>query len=302
MKSILQISSISDLAKNVGFEMHHPLISIVDLSKVRFDFKSGTRVMTDFYQVYLKNYCVNEVIYGRKRLDFKEGNLMCLAPNQVLTVQEQQNFDQDNVGWALFFHPDLVKGTSLWDKFKKYSFFLYEVSETLHLSEKEKNILNECARNIQNELLENIDSYSQNIITSSLEVFLNYCLRYYGRQFITRKSINNNILIKIENFLDSYYKEKKFREKGLLTVKELSEQVSMSPNYMSDLIKKETGMNAQGYIHYYLIEEAKNLLLSSDDSISEIAYNLGFEYPQYFGKLFKRKTKLTPLEYRNSKN
>jgi AraC-like DNA-binding protein len=203
------------------------------------------------------------------------------------------------LGWGLFFHPDLIRATSLNEKLKNYSFFNYEVSEALHLSDKEKNILSECIEKIQTELLENIDVHSQNIIVSTIELLLNYCSRFYGRQMITRSQTNKSIIAQIENILNSYFAETKAKEQGLPTVKFLADNVNLSPSYLSDLLKKETGKNAQEHIHFYLIEEAKNYLINTEKNINEIAYCLGFEYPQYFNKLFKQKTGKTPMEYRS---
>ena len=181
---------------------------------------------------------------------------------------------------------------------KNYSFFSYEIAEALHLSEKEKQILWDCVMKLQLELQENIDIHSQAILVSSLELLLNYCSRFYGRQFITRKNSNNAVVAQIENILSEYFKETDISEKGLPTVKFLADQVNLSPGYLSDLLKKETGKNTQDHIHFYLIEEAKNILLNTNKSVGEIAYSLGFEYPQYFNKLFKKKTGKTPVEFR----
>lgn len=202
-------------------------------------------------------------------------------------------------GWGLFFHPDLIHGTSLGTKMKGYSFFSYETSEALHLSEKEKQTLNDIVHKIDAELSENIDQHSQTLIVSNIELLLNYCTRYYDRQFITRKKANSDLLAKVEDVLSEYFREADLSEKGLPTVKYLADQLHLSPNYLSDLLKRETGMNAQDRIHYHLIEEAKNSLLSSNKSVGELAFSLGFEYPQYFSRLFKSKTGMTPLEYRN---
>ncbi|MDA3615698.1 helix-turn-helix domain-containing protein [Polluticaenibacter yanchengensis] len=204
------------------------------------------------------------------------------------------------MGWGLFFHPDLLRGTSLGSKMKDYTFFSYEIAEALHLSDKEKEILYDCIQKIENELKENIDNHSQTLIVSNIELLLNYCQRYYGRQFITRKSSNSNIIYQIEKLLTDYFKDEKLSEKGLPTVKYLSDKVHLSSGYLSDLLKKETGMNTQDHIHYYIIEEAKNILINTNNSVSEIAYSLGFEYPQYFSKLFKQKTGVTPVEYRTT--
>jgi AraC-like DNA-binding protein len=203
------------------------------------------------------------------------------------------------LGWGLFFHPDLIRATSLNEKIKDYGFFSYEITEALHLSDKEKNILYECVQKIESELKENIDVHSQFIMVSTIELLLNYCSRFYGRQLITRSQSNKKIISQIEAALKQYFSVDLIKEKGIPTVKYLAEQVNLSPSYLSDLLKKETGKNAQEHIHFYLIEEAKNNLINSEKTVSEIAYNLGFEYPQYFNKLFKQKTGQTPMEYRN---
>jgi AraC-like DNA-binding protein len=182
---------------------------------------------------------------------------------------------------------------------KDYSFFTYEISESLHLSDKEKNILYECVQKIHTELQENIDVHSQNIIVSTIELLLNFCSRFYGRQMITRSNTNKSIVSQIEGILHDNFESDEIKEKGIPTVKYLAEKVNLSSGYLSDLLKKETGKNAQEHIHYYLIEAAKNILINSDKTVNEIAYNLGFDYPQYFNKLFKQKTGQTPMEYRN---
>ncbi len=181
---------------------------------------------------------------------------------------------------------------------KNYSFFSYEISEALHLSEKEKQILWDCVMKLQAELQENMDIHSQAIIVSTLELLLNYSSRFYGRQFITRKISNNAVVVQIEKIMSEYFRDNDISEKGLPTVKYLADQANLSPGYLSDLLKKETGKNAQDHIHFYLIEEAKNFLLNTKKSVGEIAYALGFEYPQYFNKLFKKKTGKTPIEFR----
>ena len=182
---------------------------------------------------------------------------------------------------------------------KEYSFFSYDTNEALHLSDKEKHILNDIVQKINVELSENIDKHSQTLIVSNIELLLNYCTRYYDRQFITRKTANSDILTKVEVILTKYFQQADLSEKGLPTVKYLADEVHLSPNYLSDLLKRETGMNTQDRIHYHVIEEAKNLLLISDKTVGELAFSLGFEYPQYFSRLFKAKTGMTPLEYRS---
>lgn len=277
----------------------HPLVAVVDFSMLDEQMEEGTRISCDFYSIMFKNYCANKLRYGRQTYDFQEGSLVCIAPKQVLTMDSEIEKKEDMMGWGLFFHPDLLRGTSLGNKMNDYTFFSYETSEALHLSDKEKQILFDCVQKIESELQENIDTHSQTLLVSNIELLLNYCSRYYSRQFITRKSTNSNTVAQVQTLLKNYFKTEKLQEKGLPTVKYLADNVHLSASYLSDLLKKETGVNAQDHIHYYLIEEAKNVLLNTDNSVSEIAYSLGFEYPQYFSKLFKQKTGQTPIEYRN---
>lgn len=245
-----------------------------------------------------KNRCVNKLKYGLRTYDFQSGSLMCIAPRQIITLAEPDTEGEEVRGWGLFFHPDFIRGASLGKNMKTYSFFGYQTNEALHLSDKEKQNLCEIAQKIDHELSENIDRHSQMLLASNIELLLNYCVRYYDRQFITRTNANKDLLMKVEEFLASYFQTDKLRETGLPSVKQLAEQVHLSPNYLSDMLKRETGMNAQDRIHCYLIEEAKNQLLSTDKSISELAYALGFEYPSYFSRLFKTKTGMTPAEFR----
>ncbi|MFM2037330.1 MAG: hypothetical protein RL432_269 [Bacteroidota bacterium] len=298
MSQLIHLKSIADLSRFLNENDFHPLVAVVDFSQKTDHIEEESRITTDFYSVMFKNYCKSFVTYGRKAIDFNEGSLICMAPNQVITIETEIEPRENPMGWGLFFHPDLIRNTSLNAKMKDYSFFSYEMAEALHLSEKEKQLLYECIVKIQSELKENIDDYSQTIIVSTIELLLNYCSRFYGRQFITRKATNRDILEKVETLLKHYF-SKKTESIGLPTVKYLADAVNLSPGYLGDLLKKETGLNAQEHIHQYIIEEAKNILLNSSQSISEIAFQLGFEYPQYFSRLFKQKTGTTPLEYRN---
>lgn len=280
--------------------VRHPLAAVIDFSKVNEEISADTRVSADFYALIFKNYNRNNIKYGRKLVDFTDGSLICLSPQQVLEMDEDIDASAEMMGWGVFFHPDLIRNTPLHDRMKEYGFFSYEISEALHLSDKEKTILHECVCKIDTELQENIDVHSQAIIVSAIELLLNYCLRFYGRQFITRKTVNHAVAAQVELILSNYFKKSLISEQGLPTVKYLAEKVHLSPNYLSDLLKKETGKNAQDHIHYYLIEEAKSILLSTNHSVGEIAYSLGFEYPQYFNKLFKQKTGKTPVEFRST--
>jgi AraC-like DNA-binding protein len=300
MNNLIHLQSITDLHKLFSLgNSFHPLVTVLDFSKVTENVAEYSKITTDFYSIMFKNYCKNKIKYGRKAIDFQDGNLICIAPNQTIDMDNEEEEREDKMGWGLFFHPDLIRATTLNEKLKDYTFFNYEISEALHLSDKEKGVLYECVQKIQAELQENIDVYSQYIIVSTIELLLNYCSRFYGRQMITRIQNNKLIINQIESILTHYFSANTIQEQGLPTVKYLAEQVHLSPSYLSDLLKKETGKNAQEHIHFYLIEEAKNLLLNSEKNVNEIAYNLGFEYPQYFNTLFKKKTGRTPKEFRN---
>jgi len=297
MGHIIHMQNMTDLLRFFKLEQPvlHPLVAVINFSQVREEITEDTRVSADFYALIFKNYNRNNIKYGRKLVDFTNGSLICLSPQQVLEMDDDFEVVPQMMGWGVFFHPDLIRTTALNDKIKDYSFLTYEVSEALHLSEKEKQILFDCVQKIDAELQENIDVHSQSIIVSGIEMLLNYCSRFYGRQFITRKSSNHTVVTQVEKLLTDYFKTE---HEGLPTVKYLAEHVHLSPNYLSDLLKKETGKNAQDHIHYHVIEEAKTILLNTNKSIGEIAYALGFEYPQYFNKLFKQKTGKTPVEFR----
>ena len=298
MSQLIYLKSIADLSRLLNINDFHPLVAVVDFSQTTDHIQEETRITTDFYSVMFKNYCKSYVTYGRKAIDFNEGSLICMAPNQVINIDNEIEPRENPMGWGLFFHTDLIRNTLLNSKIKEYSFFSYEISEALHLSEKEKQLLFDCIVKIQAELKENIDDYSQTIIVSTIELLLNYCNRFYGRQFITRKATNREILEKVVTILKQHFSAKT-DSIGLPTVKYLADAVNLSPGYLGDLLKKETGLNAQEHIHHFIIDEAKNILLNSNQSVSEIAFKLGFEYPQYFSRLFKQKTGTTPLEYRN---
>lgn len=300
MSTFLHLHTIADAIELFQFDLpaQHPLIAVVDFSKVKGHISEETRISADYYCMMFKNTRQNNIKYGRQAIDFQDGSLICMAPNQVLVMDVDEEASDNLSGWGLFFHPDLISASVLNDQMKDYSFFSYETKESLHLSEKERQILQECVSKIENELQENIDVYSQRIIVSSLELLLNYCTRFYGRQFITRKSSNSTVVSQIEKILRDYY-QNGHQDQGLPTVKYLAGQVHLSSSYLSDLLKKETGKNAQEHIHFYLIQEGKNGLLSTEKSVAEIAYELGFEYPQYFNKLFKQKTGKTPVAFRS---
>ena len=300
MNNIKHIETISEMYRMLPqASVKHPLVAVVDFSKYNEQFNTGMKITLGFYSVMFKNFCANKMKYGQQSYDFLDGSLICMAPRQVISLDDPIKEKIEVSGWGLFFHPDLLRSTKLSNKMKEYSFLSYDTNEALHLSDKEKKVLNDIVDKINTELSENIDKHSQTLIVTNIELLLNYCTRYYDRQFLTRKVINNDILIKVENALREYFQSPELGQNGLPSVKYLADRVHLSSNYLSDLLKRETGMNAKDRIHYYLIEEAKNLLLNSNKTIGELAFSLGFEYPQYFSRLFKSKTGMTPAEFRN---
>lgn len=299
MDNILHIETISDLNRIMGQEEpRHPLIGVIDFSKMDFTHQENLRISTGFYTVMLKNLCPGALRYGRNYYDFQEGSLFFMGPNQLVSMEDPDE-TQDVYGWGLVFHPELIRGTSLSTKIKDYNYFSYGVYEALHLSEQEKVKLTEIVRDIEIELNQNIDKHSRTLIVSTLELFLNYCNRYYDRQFITRTETNRDIIADFDSLLDRYFQSDVLQSLGLPSVKYFAERLHLSPNYLSDLLKKETGKNGTEHIHLHVIDLAKDKLLSSTVSVSEIAYGLGFEYPQYFSKMFKKNTGMTPAAYRN---
>lgn len=299
MEQILHIETISELNKIMGQEEpKHPLIGIIDFSKMDFSHEENLKVSTGFYTIMLKNLCPGALRYGRNYYDFQEGTLFFMGPNQVVEMEDPDD-TQDIYGWGLVFHPELIRGTTLSAKMKDYHFFSYNVYEALHLSEQEKAKLTEIVKDIEAELDQNIDKHSKTLIVSTIELLLNYCNRYYDRQFITRTETNKDIVANFEASLTQYFGSEDLKQQRFPSVKYFAEQLHLSPNYLSDLLKKETGKNGTEHIQLHVIELAKDKLLSSTVSVSEIAYDLGFEYPQYFSKMFKKNTGMTPAEYRN---
>lgn len=301
MSEIIYIESISQFHEAMGYpKPAHPLISLVDLSQAEIESASCKKVVCSLYSISLKTkFIASSILYGQQYFDFQEGVLLGMAPGQVFSIEEQVK-KGDMEGWALYFHPDLIQGYPLQSAISKFAFFDYTTNEALHLSDKEKKNLNDIAVKIQEESEQNLDDYSHDLLVSSLELLLNYIKRYYGRQFKTRKSINSDLLSKFERLLHEYMSSEQLQENGLPSVSYFSSQLHLSSSYFSDLLKKETGLNAQDHLHKALIKKAKNVLLHSKSSISEIAYDLGFEHPPYFSRLFKKKTGQSPSEFRES--
>ena len=298
-EDIFHINSISELHKQLGLpKPSHPLISILDVSQLEIGPQwVGKKLVTDLYSIALKDASCG-MDYGRNSYDFNEGVLIFTAPNQVTSTQKEQQLNEIQ-GWMLFIHPDLIRNTDLGRRMDNFGFFSYDVHEALHISDGEQKTLNECIKLIQTEIDERIDNHSQRVIVSTLELLLNYSLRYYERQFNTRTAQNIDVVSQFESLLKDYYKEGKFEEQGPPPIDYFTEAIHLSPHYLSDLLKKETGLSTKDHINHFIIEKAKLLLLSQSDTISGIAYKLGFNYPHYFSRLFKSRTGLSPNEYRN---
>ena len=301
-KQPIRIKSISEYHRLRGLpKPEHPLISVVDYGKMEFTPNENLpAVVADYYSIAIKRG-VGKMFYGQQEYDFDEGVVYCMAPNQVLRIETaQQNTKRS--GWILLIHPDFFWGTALAKNIKKYEFFDYSVHEALFLSEKEEVIINQLVQNIQQEYHSNIDKFSESIIISQIETLLNYTERFYQRQFITRKITNHQILNRLEELLNDYFNNDEAIKNGLPGVQFVSEKLNVSQSYLSGLLKVLTGQSTQQHIHQKLIEKAKEKLSTTNLSVSEIAYELGFEHPQSFSKLFKTKTNFSPLEFRQSFN
>lgn len=297
-ENIFYIKSISHLHELSGLEKPtHPLISIIDFSQLKHvEFEIGTKISSSLYVIGLKDKSCG-LQYGRNSYDFDEGVLYFTAPDQIQSVNESTENNEIN-GWMLSFHPDLIRNTALGKTIDNYNFFGYEVYEALHLSDAEQQTITECVNLIKKEISERIDNHSQTVICSSLELLLNLSQRYYERQFNTRSAQNTDVLSQFQSLLKDYYNNGLFSKEGVPPIEYFSDKANLSANYLSDLLKKETGKSAKDQINHFIIEKAKTLLLSESDSVSGIAYTLGFNYPHYFSRLFKSKTGMTPQEYR----
>lgn len=295
-RQLLNIETITQYNDMLGVETLNPLVSVIDLS--RANPMRHMRHTFSFYVVFLKDEKNCELIYGRQRYDYQKGSVVCLAPGQVIGIEDTGEEFQPK-GWALCFDPELIHGTTLSRNMREYSFFSYEVNEALHLSERERELFVDCLIKIQGELEHAIDRLSKRLIVTHIELLLDYCLRFYERQFISREPVNRGILIRFESLLDEYFTNKKALERGLPTVQYCAKELCLSPGYFGDLIKKETGKSAQAYIHLKVINLAKELILDPSNSISQVAYELGFQYPQHFTRLFKKLVGQTPNDYRS---
>jgi AraC-like DNA-binding protein len=297
----LKLNSISELHKVLGFPKPvHPLISLVNYADIQTPLEELPKsILLDFYKISYKKSLTGKIRYGQGHYDFDEGGLSFISPNQVIARAEDE---PDYSGYTLLIHPDFLRGYPLDHKIKNYGFFSYSANEALYLSEKERQTIFSVFDNIKEELNSQIDDFSQDLVISYVEVLLNYSNRFYKRQFITRKAVNHDLLTRMEKLLDDYFDKEEQLKKGLPTVEYLATQLHLSPRYLSDVLRAVTGQNAQQKIHDKLIERAKEYLTATSWSVAEVAYQLGFEHPQSFSKLFKRKTQLTPVEFKQSFN
>lgn len=300
MNEIIRIKSINDVHRIFELEKpRHPLVSVIQIDDRITNFDYGdAKYIFEFYQINLKQGFSGSMNYGRNSYDFDEGTLTFIKPNQTIQIENQDEI-KGSSGWTLLFHPDLIRKSGLGKTIEDYSFFNYDLNEALHLSENEKNSITELVVKIQEEYNQNIDKHSQELIIANIEMLLKYSKRFYERQFFTRTNLNQDLLSEFNTVVRTYYNSENPIESGVLSVKECAKQLNLSVNYLGDLIKSETGRSAKDQINDYVIEKAKNQLLGSKESISQIAYSLGFEYPQGFNKLFKAKVGISPSEYRN---
>lgn len=296
MNDIISFETIQEYNDFLEVETLHPLVNSIDFSDVEKEFTHSLK-RYGFYFIFLKDIKCGDLVYGRHTYDYQEGTLVFIAPGQIVGKEDTGEIFKMK-GWGLYFHPDLLRGTSLGQHMKDYSFFSYEANESLHMSERERNIIIACFREIREELQHSIDKHSKSIVTANIEVFLNHCMRFYDRQFITRDNVNKDVLSRFEQLLDNYFESDKPQKIGLPLVQYFADQLHLSANYFGDLIKKETGKSAQEHIQLKVIEMAKDKLYNPEKNVNEIAYELGFKYPHHFSRMFKKIVGYSPTDYR----
>ncbi|PZP41267.1 MAG: AraC family transcriptional regulator [Pseudopedobacter saltans] len=291
----IRFETVHDYSQFYNNETLNPLVNVVDLS--RSAPQTSFKMVFDIYCVVLKQTKCGDLKYGNTFYDYQEGTLVFFAPGQVVEVLNTEMYQP--FGMAIVFHPDLFLHTSLAQQMSIYHFFSYNTNEALHLSEKEKSLILDIFDKMKFELQQSVDKHSKKLITSHLELLLDYCTRFYDRQFITRENTNKGILARFEDLLNNYFQTDKPQNVGLPSVSFCADELHLSSNYFGDLIKKETGKSAQEFIQSKVIDVAKERIFSIDKSISEVAYELGFKYPQHFTRLFKQRTGMTPIEYKH---
>lgn len=292
---ILQIESIDQYNKLFDLETRHPLVSVADIS--RPEQLKPHRMNVCFYALFLKESNCGRMTYGRTYYDYQEGTVVCYGPGQIVGIDNVEGI-QPPKARGLLFHPDLLRRTPLGQRIKEYSFFSYETNEALHLSQEEREIFNDCLDKIDRELHRAIDQHTKRLITTNIELLLDYCTRFYDRQFLTRGDANHDLLTRFEGLLDDYLHSGAAARDGVPSVRYFADKICLSPNYFGDLVKKETGKSAQEYIQLRMIDTAKEWLMDPSRTTSRIAWELGFQYPQHFVRFFKRHTGHTPRAYR----
>lgn len=295
MSEILRADTICAYNEWAGVETLNPLAGFIDFSEVKP--LRHARKLYGFYAVFLKDQKCGELRYGRQYYDYQDGTLIFVAPGQAFGADDDGEVFQPT-GYLLMFHPDLLRNTPLGKAMRDYTFFSYETNEALHLSDRERRIVTDCFQKIQYELQYPIDKHSKTLIVDSIKMFLDYCTRFYDRQFTTRENVNHDIFVRFEQLLDNYFQSGKALRLGLPNVQYCAEELHLSPNYLSDLLRKEAGTTALGFIHSKVIDLAKTEIVATNKTMSEIAYQLGFQYAQHFTRLFKREVGCTPNEYR----
>ncbi len=295
-------NSISELHSSLKLKKpSNPLVSVVNLGDLDSENSISPETITyNFYAIFLKKNFDGKIKYGQQYYDFDNDTMTFYSPKQRITIEDYEPSKLE--GWMLVFHSDFIQNYPLAKRIKEYGFFSYAANEALHCSNKEEEVISNVMQNLKDEIEKSIDNFTQDVIVSHIDLLLNYCNRFYNRQFITRKPANNDTLIRLENLLNDYFNSDDLISKGLPTVQQVAEQLNVSSNYLSDMLRSITGQTTQQHIHNKLIEKAKELLTTTNLSVSEIAYYLGFEYPQSFNKLFKKKTDISPLEFRQSFN
>ena len=300
MEDIVHLDSIDAYNKLYGLPTLHPLVAVIDLTKAS-RIVNHIKMHYGVYALFLKNGANCILKYGRQYYDYQDGTIVSFAPGQLVGVDMEEDEIRPEI-YGLMFHPDLIYGTALGDKINRYVFFDYAQNEALHLSEQERSIIMDCLRKIEYELSYPVDKHSRELLSVHIELVLDYCLRFYDRQFCTRAKVNSDILSRFEQLLKSYFNSEAPRKNGLPSVKYFADRICLSPGYFGDLIKKETGLTAQEYIQREIIGLSKHRLLGTTQSISEVAYSLGFQYPQHFIRLFKREIGCTPGEFKSGVN
>lgn len=299
MEEILKFETVSQYNAFNNHETLHPLACVMDFSKANP--RRLRKTYFGFYLVLLKDVQCGDLRYGKNTYDYQEGTLIFIAPGQIIGTNSDGELYQPK-GYGIAFHPDLIKGTSLGPHIDDFTFFSYNVNEALHISERERQLVLDCFSKMKYELEHAVDKHSKMLIADNIELLLNYCLRFYDRQFITRENVVKGIVERFETILNDFFLSDKPQSVGLPSVAYCASELNLSPNYFGDLIKKETGKPAHEFIQLKLIDVAKERIFNADKSMSEIAYSLGFKYPQHFSRVFKQHVGVTPLEYRSSNN